>query len=166
MIRHQCMHKLVIGIKMYTKSRISNWIGYTWKTSCSQIEGTFPNIMPLLILNFPRASFQFKFQIFEIKIPPEPAATEVGGLTRALLLVNSSVAGVERFNNNNDNAVKYNDSLCEVGFSSALGRIKMLYRSIVILGLRGSTRAPTHLRRWWLLNAFLSFASKQYSCCL
>ena len=63
----------------------------------------------------------------EILIPPEPAATEVGELTQALLLVNSSVAGVERFNNNND-AVKYNDSLCEVGFSSpfSLNQLKCL----------------------------------------
>ena len=41
--------------------------------------------------------------------PPEPAT---GELTQALLLVNSSAAGVETYNNN---AEKYNDSLCEVG---------------------------------------------------
>ena len=39
---------------------------------------------------------------------------EVGELTQALLLVNSSVGEVgEAYNNNND-AVKYNNSLCEV----------------------------------------------------
>ena len=51
--------------------------------------------------------------------PPEPAR-DVGELTQALLLVNSSVAQVETYNNN---AVKYNDSLCEVGLN--IGRVKV-----------------------------------------
>ena len=42
---------------------------------------------------------------------------EVGELTQALLLVNSSVGEVGEAYNNNDNndVVKYNNSLCEVG---------------------------------------------------
>ena len=75
--------------------------------------------------------------------------TEVGELTQALLLVNSSAGEVERYNNN---ALKYNDSLCEVGFSSALGGgqfICFCRSTVVTLLRRASTKAPTHLRRWW-----------------
>ena len=71
----------------------------------------------------------------------------MGELTQALLLVNSSVAQVETDNNN---AVKYNDSLCEVGLN--IGREKSktklnVCRLIVTHGRRASTKAPIRLRR-------------------
>ena len=55
------------------------------------------------------------FHFLDIQIFAEPAM-EVGELTQALLLVNSSVGEVgEAYNNNNNNdVVKYNNSLCEV----------------------------------------------------
>ena len=55
------------------------------------------------------------FHFLDIQIFAEPAM-EVGELTQALLLVNSSVGEVgEVYNNNNNNdVVKYNNSLCEV----------------------------------------------------
>ena len=91
------------------------------------------------------------FHFLDIQIFAEPAM-EVGELTQALLLVNSSVGEVgEAYNNNNNNdVVKYNNSLCEVCWYIMSTKSTIL-RSIATPGPRASIKAPTHLKRFvWL----------------
>ena len=90
------------------------------------------------------------FHFLDIQIFAEPAM-EVGELTQALLLVNSSVGEVgEAYNNNNNDVVKYNNSLCEVCWYIMCTKSRIL-RSIATPGPRASIKAPTHLKRFvWL----------------
>ena len=107
----------------------------------------YSDILTFLIFISSLSNFHF----LDIQIFAEPAM-EVGELTQALLLVNSSVGEVgEAYNNNNNNdVVKYNNSLCEVCWYIMSTKSRIL-RSIATPGPRASIKAPTHLKRFvWL----------------